>query len=395
MFVIQAGFLIDGVLDKAKPRQAIFIEDGKIRHVCPLDEATIPPGTKVVNHLNGYVMPGLIDCHIHITFTGAADLGLQRNDPEATLALRAAHNAKKTLEAGFTTVRSLGSKYDVDIQLRRAIADGLIVGPRIIASGRCIAITGGHGHEGGIEADGPWEVRKAVRTVLKAGADVVKVMATGGVLTEGVEPGSPEFSLEELTAAATEAHRTGAKIATHAHGKTGIRNAVLAGIDTIEHGVYLDEEIIQLMLERGTALVPTLSAPLNINLHGVAGGIPKWAVEKSLKISEYHFQNFRKAYDAGLLIGLGTDAGTPFNYHGQNAQELELMVQAGMTPMAALKAGTSMAAKIIGMDDKLGQIAPGYLADLLLLEGNPLEDLSLFRDPSKIKSVYLGGVEVV
>jgi len=394
MLIIKAGTLIDGLRDHPTHNQALFIADGRIVEILPLEQTCLPPDAEIVDWRAGCVLPGLIDCHVHLASLGAADARQFKDDPAAALALRAAANAKKTLKAGFTTVRNLGSNFDVDIQLKKAINENILQGPEIVASGRCLAITGGHGHEGGIEADGPWAVRKAVRTLLKKGADVIKIMATGGVLTEGVEPGAAEFSLEELSAAAEEAHRAGRKIATHAHGNIGIRNAVAAGIDTIEHGVFLDEETIALMLEKGTALVPTLSAPHKINAHGRQSGIPEYAVAKNAKIFANHAKSFRLAWEAGVTIGLGTDAGTPLNYHGENAGELKLMVEAGMQPMAALKAATSNAAEILGLAGEVGQLTAGARADFLLLKGNPLEDIGLLTAAQNIAAVYRSGKKV-
>ncbi|NLK08962.1 MAG: amidohydrolase family protein [Firmicutes bacterium] len=391
MLVIKAGYLIDGVNDGVLENQAVVIEGNKITHICPLDEIEIPADAEVADHLHGYLMPGLIDCHVHLCSPGAADPRPFKDEPEAALAFRAVANADKTLKAGFTTVRNLGSKFDVDIKLKKAIEQDIIWAPRLVASGRCVAITGGHGHGGGIEADGKWEVIKAVRTLVKAGADVIKLMATGGVMTEGVEPGAAELTKEELIFAVAEAHRAGRKTATHAQGNTGIRNAVEAGIDSVEHGVFLDEDIIEMMVEKGTALVPTLSAPHKINAHGIEGGIPKYAVEKSAMLLEQHQESFRAAYKAGVLIGLGTDAGTPFNYHGSNAGELELMVKAGMSPMDAIRAGTHNAAIVLGLDHKIGRLAPGYLADILLVKGDPLKNVGILADTKNIVQVYLGG----
>jgi imidazolonepropionase-like amidohydrolase len=394
MLVINAGYLIDGISDEVKLRQSILIEGDRILRISPVDKAEIPPDAQIVNHLDGYVMPGLIDCHVHLCSPGAADPRPYKDDPESILAFRAAANAKKTLQAGFTTARSVGSKFDVDIKLKKAIKEGIVVGPRLVASGRCITITGGHGHGGGIEADGPWEVRKAVRTLIKEDADVIKVMATGGVMTEGVEPGAAELTLEELVVAVEEAHRSGRKAASHAQGNTGIRNAVEAGIDSIEHGVFLDAGIIEMMTQKGTALVPTLSAPHNISIYGIEAGIPQYAVDKNTRVLECHLQSFRMAYEAGVPIALGTDAGTPFNYHGSNAGELELMVKAGMSPMDAIKAGTSAAASVLGLQDDVGRLAPGYMADILLVKGNPLENVGLLKDPKNITKVYLGGAAI-
>ncbi len=394
MLVLKVGGLIDGISDELKTNHAILIEDDTIVAVEPLEGAVVPPEATVVDYTKEYVLPGLMDCHVHLSSAGAADPRPYRGESEAFTAFRASVNATATLKSGFTAVRNLGSPYDVDIKLKQATSQGIVDGPRLVASGRCITITGGHGHQNGLEADGPWSVRKAVRTLVKSGADVIKLMATGGVMTEGVEPGAPELTYEELKAAVDEAHHAGRLTATHAQGNTGIRNAVRAGIDSIEHGVFLDADIVEMMLKQGTALVPTLSAPHNIIANGLEGGIPQYAVDKTKKIAEAHIKSFQMAYAAGVRIGLGTDAGTPFNHHGHNSKELELMVAAGMRPMDAIKAGTSTAAQILGLEGTLGRIAPGYKADILVIAADPLKDVAVLQDSDSIKAVYLSGKQI-
>jgi imidazolonepropionase-like amidohydrolase len=302
------------------------------------------------------------------------------SESDATTALRAAVHAKKTLESGVTTVRDMGGKNYIDLALRDAIAGGMIPGPRMLASGRPVVMTGGHGWPMAREADGPDEVRKAVREQLKAGADVIKLMATGGVMTPGVEPGSPQLTLEELKAGVEEAGKAGRRTASHAQGTTGIKNAVLAGITSIEHGIFLTDEVIELMLERGTYLVPTLVAPYWIVKKGRAAGIPDYAVKKSEDVIEAHLASFRKALAAGVKIAFGTDAGTPFNEHGANTFELELMVENGMSPMQALEAGTRVSAELLGIADKVGTLEPGKLADVVVVAGNPLDDIKAVRE---------------
>ncbi|NLY50521.1 MAG: amidohydrolase family protein, partial [Firmicutes bacterium] len=215
---------------------------------------------------------------------------------------------------------------------------------------------------------------------LRAGADVIKLMATGGVMTPGVEPGSPQFTYEELKAGVEEANKAGRRTASHAQGTTGIKNAVLAGITSIEHGIFLNDEVIELMLERGTYLVPTLVAPYWIVQKGRAAGIPDYAVRKTEAVIDAHMASFRKALAAGIRIAFGTDAGTPFNEHGANTFELQLMVENGMSPMQALETATRSSAELLGISDKVGTLEPGKIADVVVLSGDPLADITAVRN---------------
>ncbi len=240
----------------------------------------------------------------------------------------------------------------------------------------------------GREADGPEETRKAAREQLKAGADLVKIMATGGVITKGVEPGSPQLSMEEMKTAIEEAHKAGKKTSTHAQGTEGIKNAVLAGIDSVEHGIFLDDETINLMLEKGVYLVPTLVAPYFIVENGVEAGIPKYAVDKSNYVMKYHMESFTRAYNAGVKIAMGTDSGTPYNPHGSAPTEIKLMVQCGMGLMDALVASTRSSAELLGIDQEYGSLEVDKYADFLVLDENPLENLDTLFE---INSVYKMG----
>jgi len=261
--------------------------------------------------------------------------------------LKAAEAARQTLMAGVTTIRDMGGKDGIDLGLRQAIDSGLIPGPRMLVSGRLICMTGGHGWQLGQEANGPDEVRRAAREQIKVGADIVKLMATGGVMTPGVQPGSEQFTEEEMRAGVEEAHKAGKKTATHAMGTQGILNALRAGIDSIEHGVYLNEEAVALMVERKIPFIPTISALYHIETKGVEAGIPDYAVEKTLMVKPHHLESIRLAREAGVLIAAGTDAGTPFNLHGENLGEIKLLVDyGGFSPMAAIEAGTRVSARV-------------------------------------------------
>ena len=370
----------------------VVVEDGRIVEVAEGAVSLDGEATKI--DLDGdMLLPGLIDCHVHLNMDGSPDpmsKFMGQSIPENTL--HAADNAKQTLMAGITAVRDLGGANGVDLTVRDAVKSGLIQGPRIVAAAEVICMTGGHGWQlGGCEADGPDEVRKAARKQIKAGADVVKFMATGGVLTPGVEPGSAQLTEEELRAGIEEAHKAGRKTATHAQGTQGILNALKAGIDSIEHGFFLTDEIVEMMVKNGTAFVPTISALFHILRGGRKGGVPEFAMVKTEAVKEDHEKSIDLARRAGVKIGMGTDAGTPFNLHGNNAWELELMVELGFSPTEALCAGTGVAAEIIGLGDSLGTVEAGKLADLIVVKGDPLTDVGLLKAGKAVRLVMQGG----
>jgi imidazolonepropionase-like amidohydrolase len=255
-------------------------------------------------------------------------------------------------------------------------------------------MTGGHGWWFGRQADGPDEMRKAVREQLRAGADCVKFIASGGVMTPRVDPRSPQLTEEEMRAGVEEAHKAFVKAAAHAQAAEGIKNAVRAGVDSIEHGVFLDDEAVELMRERGTFLVATLVAPDGISRHGIAAGIPAFAVEKSDRIRATHQESFKRALSAGVRIAMGTDAGTPFNYHGGAARELALMVECGMRPIEALRAATHEAAGLLGILDDAGTLEAGKSGDLALVDGDPTADIAILGEPGRIRGVMARGVWV-
>jgi imidazolonepropionase-like amidohydrolase len=352
----------------------------------------IPKDTRKIPLEGRTLLPGFIDCHVHLCLDGSPDpVTLLMAEPLPMTTLKAAQFARQTLMAGVTSVRDLGAKDGIDLIIRDAIRSGLIPGPRMLASGRLICMTGGHGWQIGREADGPDEVMKAAREQIRSGADLVKFMATGGVMTPGVEPGSEQLTEEELRAGIEEAHKAGRKTATHAMGTQGILNALRAGIDSIEHGVFLDEETISWLLKRDVPLVPTLSALYHIESKGVAAGIPAFAVDKTLKLKSFHLESVRMAHEAGVRVAMGTDAGTPFNTHGQNLGELQRLVEVGYSPMEALESGTRVASQVLGQEKELGTIEEGKLADLIVVEGNPLEEVGLLVKPEAIHLVMQGG----
>lgn len=388
--VIKGGWLFDGI-GRVLEGQAVIFEGKKVKEVIPVGQLPAESSLQVIDATGCTVLPGLIDCHVHICSSGVADSSKEAMDPDGMIALRAAHHAKILLHSGFTMARNMGTKHQVDISVKQAIELGYIVGPRLITSGEMITMTGGHGWTAGRQVDGPDEARKAAREQLRAGAEVIKIMATGGVMTPGVEPGSPQLTIEEMRAAVEEAHKAGRKTATHAQGTIGIKNAILAGLDTIEHGIFLDDEVIQMMLDRGVALVPTLVAPYHIVQGGVAAGIPAYAVEKANRVFSSHCDSFKKALKAGVTIAFGTDCGTPLNCPGINALEFELLVDYGMTPTQALLSATSVAAKVCDRDSLVGTLTPGKFADALIVKGNVLDDVKLLQDKANFLAVIKGG----
>lgn len=336
------------------------------------------------------VIPGLINCHVHVCLDPGADpwaLWDARSLTENVVV--AASRVEAMLRAGITAARDLGGIAGVDLGLKRAVAKGLLSGPRLLVSGNFLTMTGGHGHShGGLEVDGTDAARRGARQQIKAGADVIKVMATGGVMTEGVEPGAAQLCYEELAAAVEEAHKAGRKVATHAQGSTGIINALRAGVDSIEHGFYLNEDAIAIMLERGVTYVPTLSALHHIIEHGVEEGVQPFVVEKARRAVDAHWASVQRAHRAGVRVAAGNDGGSPFNDQSDLAGELWLLVQAGLSPEEALAAATSEAASLLGLASEMGTLEPGKRADLVVLDGDPLADIEAVR---KVQMVIQGG----
>ena len=376
-FLLRDVTVVDGTGAAPVPGQSLVVEGRRIAWIGPTGSA---PGTAPENVVDGggrTVLPGMINCHVHLTADGAPDLFAQVAGDTVPLAtLRAAQMAAITLQSGVTTVRDCGAADDIVVELAKAIERGVVPGPRVQAAGRVITMTGGHGHFIGREADGPDEVRKATRAEIKAGAAVIKVMATGGVLTPGVSPTQTALLPEELAVVAQEAHNSGRRVTTHAIGRAGIHNALVSGIDSIEHGFYLDDELLELAVDQGTFLVPTILAVDGIVRNGQAAGIPAWVVEKAEAEAAQQRQSFATAVSSGMKIAAGTDAGTPFNGHGDLARELALMVDNGLSPMQTLIAATRGAAENLGMAHDIGTLEVGKLADLVLVDGDPVADIT-------------------
>lgn len=381
--------LINCTGDEPIQDAVVLVDEGRIVGSGRREEVAVPGEAEVIDLSGKTLLPGLIDAHVHciLDATGDPMANLMGESP-AVWALKGARHLRATLEAGVTYVRDVGGMEHVDIDLRDAVASGLILGPTMQVAAHVITMTGGHGHAIGREADGVGEVARAAREQLKAGADLIKVIATGGVMTPGVEPGSAQLSEEEMAVAVREAHNAGRRVATHAQGTEGIKNSIRAGVDSVEHGIFLDEEAIEMMREGGVYLVPTLVAPYWIVKAGVEQGIPDYAVRKASSVMESHRASFRLALEAGVKIAMGTDAGTPFNCHGQNAYELKLMVEAGMTPTEALHSATRVGAELLGVQDQVGTIEEGKRADMIVVDGDPLVDIDVMLD---VDQVYIGG----
>jgi imidazolonepropionase-like amidohydrolase len=337
--------------------------------------------------------PGLIDCHVHLCFDGEADFVSEAHVSEPYAAVKSIGNAARQLAAGVTTVRDLGGLGAVACDVAKAIEDGRAAGPRVVASGQAITITGGHGwNTFARQADGPDGIRVAVREQVRAGARSIKIVATGGVLTPGIPVDFAALTPEEIAAAVDEAHKWEVPIAAHAIGRAGIEACVRAGVDSIEHGSQVTAGIAREMRARGTFHVPTISALRGIVDH--PGEVPAYAVEKGRQIMEMARDAFARATKGGVRHACGTDAGTPFNPHGGAPLELARMVEWGLSPLKALQAGTSNAADLLRVPD-VGRVAPGHAADLVLWDGNPLEDQSSLLSPRLVMKAgrALSGLE--
>lgn len=375
--IVRAGIFYDGTLEQPRRNVDVVIDGDRISAVRDAQGDAFDLSAACVT-------PGLVNAHVHLEMSGEPNSmgALSAMTPNQRL-LRAVENARASLESGVTTIRDLGCSNAIAADVRDAIDAGRIPGPRVSTAGAVLCMTGGHGWFVGRAIDGPWEARKGVREQLAAGADCIKLIATGGVLTKGAVPGNAQLLPEELLAAIDEAHRHGMRVASHAIGTSGINNALHAGVDSIEHGHMLDDEAIALFKERNVYLVPTLSAPTCIMEHVRDGSQPQWVVDKAQIVDEAMRKNIRRAYESGVKIAGGSDAGTPFNHHWNYAYEVELMRDLlGMTPLQALHAATAVSAELIGLHR--GTLAPGEPADLLLLTGDIAADLSVLRRPETV-----------
>lgn len=396
--LIKAGHLFDVISGEFAEDQYILIKDGKIVSIS--NESS--NADQAIDLSDSWVMPGFMDMHVHLEMQSSPSYYLERfTNNEADRAYDAAVYAKRTLMAGFTTVRDLGGS-GVNTSLARAVQLGKVVGPRIYSAGKSIATTGGHadptnGYRADLMGDpGPKEgvinsreeARKAVRQRYKNGAQVIKITATGGVLSMAKNGMAPQFTIEELEGIVEAANDLGMITAAHAHGAEGMKRAVLAGITSIEHGSLMTEEVMDLMLERGTYLVPTLSAGVfTVEKAEIDGYYPEIVVPKAKYIGTHMKGTFTKAYNKEVKIAFGTDCGV--SPHGDNGKEFQYMVEAGMSPADAIRSATIEAARLLQVDDELGQIKDGYIADIVAVDSNPMKDITVL---SNVKFVMKEGV---
>ena len=394
--VIRAGRVLNVRTGELKANQAIVIEGDKIAKIAPSGEVTAGAGDTTIDLPDATVLPGLIDMHTHLTFD-LNSLGYQGlSISTAREALHGARNARRTLEAGFTTVRNVGAKDYADIALRDAINDGDVIGPRIVASGPALGITGGHCDDnllppafhaqGDGVADGVEAVQHKVREVIKYGADVIKICATGGVLSKGDDPNASQFTLEEMKAIVADAHRLGRKVAAHAHGAEGVRWASEAGVDSIEHGHLMDDAAVATLKKNGTYLVPTLFLGEYMLAHLEQSDVPEYSKQKMRDVAAAMQKNVKKAFDAGVKVAFGTDAAV--YPHGLNAGEFHVYVKLGMTPLAAIQTATINASDLLGSNFNVGTLEPGKYADVVAVDGDPTKDVTILEH---VKFVMKGG----
>jgi imidazolonepropionase-like amidohydrolase len=398
---ITGATLINGTGVDPVPNATVLIEDDRIVRAGAGVE--VPRGAEVYDASGATVMPGMIDCHVHLLFHPAALQERLLTPPSLQLFI-GARNALETLDAGITTVRDAGGTPQ---GFKMAVERGLTPGPRMKIAVSMLSQSGGHGDAtmpSGVRTrvpwgpefpenicDGPEEVRKATRAMLRAGADFIKLCSTGGVLSPTDEPGHTQFTPEEIAVAVEEARAAGRTVMSHAQATQGIKNAVRAGVESIEHGVFLDDEAITEMKQRGTFLVPTLVAPVWVvrNAEKNPGSVLPQSLRKSQEVMEDHKASFRRAAAAGVRIAMGTDSGV--GPHGHNAEELELMVAGGLTPMQAIVATTKTASECIHMAAEIGTLEPGKLADLLVVDGDPLADIRILQDRARLPLIMQGG----
>ena len=395
VIALKASRLIDGTGRPPLLDAVVVVEGDRIKSVGTGSEVSVPSGAKVIDLGHRCILPGLIDAHAHITGSRGYGVGDYIVTPHDLRVLRAVEDCHKLLRAGIMTVRCCGST--ISLSLKRAINQGLIPGPRIYAAGRTISQTGGHGDahyipreeaikRGELLADGPDDCRRAAREALRDGADFIKIHTTGGVGSEKDHPWHAQFTIEEIRAITEEAHRVGKRVATHAQGAEGVKNAIKGGVDSVEHGYFLDEEAVELMLKNGTFFVPTFAlVEVYKKSMETPYDMPPWRLRKQKMCIEAMPKSLMMAYRAGVKIATGPDYfGAPLREHGDNADEPIAMVKYGMEPMDALVAATKMGAECIGIEEQVGTLAEGKLADVIAVDGDPLEDMTALKRVSYV-----------
>jgi imidazolonepropionase-like amidohydrolase len=386
--------LIDGTGRAPASNSTVSVRDGKIIFAGLTKNLPTPNEEIITLDMRGkFLLPGIIDTHVHLSGSGEVDSQFKVDDGSMTLKILS--NARKNLAAGITTVRDLGGWNELEFSARDSIRRGEFSAARLMLAGRFISITeaGADYYEGMYRvADGVEAVRKAVREQVRHGADLIKIGVTGAVLVESGAPGATHFNEDEIQAAVDEAAKFGKKVAAHAHGIDGIRKAVRAGAHSIEHGTFLHQgpDVIEEMARRKIFLVPTLKAGWDV-IVGDTSKVPQWIIDKSLPIQDDAVRSLKMAYDAGVPVAMGSDAGTPLNFHGENALEIYWMQQAGISAMDALVSSTLNAAKNLGWDSWLGSVEEGKAADLLIVDENPLEDLRRLADKKNLRAVFMDG----
>ncbi len=402
--LIRNGTLIDGTGAAPLTDAAVLVKDNRIQAVGKANSIRLPDAqTTEIDAKGGFILPGMIDTHVHVMIEGV-NIVRDMMTPFSMRFYNSVKYLKNTIDAGITSVRDAGG---ADAGTKQAVESGVILGPRLQISISVLTTTGGHGDGwmlSGMEydlfmaypgfpecrVDGVDDCRRKVREVLRAGADVIKICSTGGVLSPTDHPEFTQFSPEELEVIVREAsYRRGVKVMSHAQGAEGVKNAIRAGVHSIEHGIFLDDEAIDLMLKHGTYLVPTLLAPLAVLEAGEKGGMPEYGIRKSREVIEIHSDSIGRAHKAGVRIAMGTDAGVM--PHGTNLRELGLMTKIGMSPMETLVSTTKTAAECLGWSDQVGTVEAGKLADIIFLKTDPLKDIRSLENVDNIPLVMKDG----
>ncbi len=393
---LKGAVLIDGTGKEPLGNSLLLMENGRILYAGPDEPDRLPGKAEIISLEGKTVLPGLIDVHIHMDLHGMANTFEENLVEDKLRAIRTTREMQDTLYSGITTVRNVGSVNHIDFAVKKAIANGWFEGPRILTCGKIISMTtAGNEYFAGMyrEADGCDEVRKAAREQIKAGADFLKLMATGAYMNPGGVPGASQLSREEMAVVVEEARKVGLRVAAHAHGKEGIINAIKAGVHTIEHGTFIDDEVIELMIDCGVYLVPTLSAGYLMEKYGPERGVPSFMLEKSRGEDRRFRENLCRAIEAGVKVAFGTDAGTNYNFHGRNALELVILVEQGyMEPLQAINSATRVSAEALGLAEWLGTLEEGKAADVIVVNG--VLDKSLAPLLDKVEMVYTGGRQV-